>query len=1039
MVLWLSLLDAKGGLPFTTTPGLNDPRGAQWRRWDLHVHTPKSLEQAYGGDTPQAWERFLVDLENLPPEFKALGINDYLFIDGYERLLDEKARGRLANIDLLLPVVELRLDKFGGTESQLRRVNFHVIFSSDLSPAEIRSQFLNLLKADYTVGERFNKAINIDTLRELGQHIIETTPTARRTNADALTVGFNNLNFPLNEIEHLLANTTFTNRHLTAVGKAEWADVKWQQSVADKRTIIERADFVFIAAASSDHCLRARQALMEAEVNSRLLDCSDAHHFANSAEKERIGHCYTWIKADTTFDGLRQVRQAYDERVYLGEMPPKLALVAAHPTKFIDSLEVRRKTNATLAEVWFDNLITLNPDLVAIIGNKGMGKSALTDILALTSNADAPQEKYGFLTENRFRDRRDNKAKHFNATIAWTSGAALTRGLEESVPAGTIPQVRYIPQNYFEELCNETTNPDLLQRELRGVIFRNLTPAQRGRFRDLDELIAMHTREAERRIDELRAELHTINREIVQLEHELSANRRKQLEDALQNQEAALTAHEHAKPEAVSAPAQQTSTPDLESAKAAADAVEKQITQVRRELLGLHDSRTLVANLYQRFLGLQETISKLQKSTAGDLLQLGITFEELLPVSVDFRPLERRHAELDSKIETAEIRLNGKDGLVQEGAALRERVRALRDALDAPARMYQQYLEAQTQWEQQRAMLIGTSEAPGSLEYLKTRLTTTRDEQAERLANLNAERIKTARAIHEQQLGITSFERTLYAPVADRLSRHPVVREQLNVNFMARLVDAGLEQKFLKRINRARIGVFSEEHAMRDLLLTIDLNETDQIEHLLATVVECLHRNAHGETSDIDDLRRQLRKDEEPEELYNFLFGLEYLEPRYALRINDRELAQLTPGERGSLLLVFYLVIDQDDRPLIIDQPEENLDNQSVFELLVPCIREAKERRQIIVVTHNPNLAVVCNAEQIICSRINKDTDQAVTYTSGSIENPVINRHLVDVLEGTWPAFTDRGRKYHDQPQIRMLPVYGAVLGDTKKGQEGKH
>jgi predicted ATPase len=112
-------------------------------------------------------------------------------------------------------------------------------------------------------------------------------------------------------------------------------------------------------------------------------------------------------------------------------------------------------------------------------------------------------------------------------------------------------------------------------------------------------------------------------------------------------------------------------------------------------------------------------------------------------------------------------------------------------------------------------------------------------------------------------------------------------------------------------------------------------------------------------------------------------------------------------------LLVFYLVIDQDDRPLIIDQPEENLDNQSVFELLAPCITEAKRRRQIIMVTHNPNLAVVCNAEQVIWCRIAKDTDHAVTYETGSIENPSINKHLVDVLEGTWPAFTDRGHKYH--------------------------
>ena len=50
----------------------------------------------------------------------------------------------------------------------------------------------------------------------------------------------------------------------------------------------------------------------------------------------------------------------------------------------------------------------------------------------------------------------------------------------------------------------------------------------------------------------------------------------------------------------------------------------------------------------------------------------------------------------------------------------------------------------------------------------------------------------------------------------------------------------------------------------------------------------------------------------------------------------------MSPGERGTLLLVFYLLLDKDDIPLVIDQPEENLDNQTVYELLVPCMKEAR-------------------------------------------------------------------------------------------------
>jgi len=88
------------------------------------------------------------------------------------------------------------------------------------------------------------------------------------------------------------------------------------------------------------------------------------------------------------------------------------------------------------------------------------------------------------------------------------------------------------------------------------------------------------------------------------------------------------------------------------------------------------------------------------------------------------------------------------------------------------------------------------------------------------------------------------------------------------------------------------------------------------------------------------------------------------------------------------------------------------LDNQSVYELLVKYIKMAKNRRQIIIVTHNPNLSVVCDAEQIIYAKIDKANKNTISYTSGSIENPIINKNIVDVLEGTMPAFNNREAKY---------------------------
>tara|TARA_R110002050_G_scaffold153690_1_gene281325 strand:+ start:1458 stop:1835 length:378 start_codon:yes stop_codon:yes gene_type:complete len=123
-------------------------------------------------------------------------------------------------------------------------------------------------------------------------------------------------------------------------------------------------------------------------------------------------------------------------------------------------------------------------------------------------------------------------------------------------------------------------------------------------------------------------------------------------------------------------------------------------------------------------------------------------------------------------------------------------------------------------------------------------------------------------------------------------------------------------------------------------------------------------------------------------------------------------IGQLSPGQRGALLLIFYLLVDKGDNPIILDQPEENLDNETIVSLLVPVLTEAKLKRQIIMVTHNPNLAVVCNAEQIIHCEFSRKDGHQILYTPGAIECNIINNSVVNVLEGTMPAFDNRRIRY---------------------------
>ena len=175
--------------------------------------------------------------------------------------------------------------------------------------------------------------------------------------------------------------------------------------------------------------------------------------------------------------------------------------------------------------------------------------------------------------------------------------------------------------------------------------------------------------------------------------------------------------------------------------------------------------------------------------------------------------------------------------------------------------------------------------------------------------------------------------------------------------------------------------------------------------------MDLLENESNGENVEKRYISDQV-KEGSIESFYEYIFSLKYLEPVYELKLNSVNISQLSPWERWTLLLVFYLSVDKETCPLVIDQPEDNLDNKSVFEILTHYLKNAKRKRQIIIVTHNPNLAVWADAEQIICVNIDKRNNYKFSYISGAIEAPEINNKIVEILEWTRPAFEQRKLKY---------------------------
>lgn len=1012
---------------------MNDPRGSLWRRWDLHVHTPSSLSHNYGADSDATWDRYISALEALPAEFAVIGINDYIFLDGYRKVLEYKSRGRLANISTFLPVLEFRIDKFGGTDSKLRRVNFHVIFSNELSSDQIDQQFLNQLRAKYTLspgldGSSWGGVITRDSLRDLGAKIIESAPPERRPEyGQPLIEGFNNLNLSLDNIHSALDSSYLRGRYITAVGKTEWASLKWNdQSIAEKKTIINGADLVFVAAESPDAYCKARAALSGQGVNSKLLDCSDAHDWADATIKDRIGRCDTWIKADATFRGLQHALLEFEDRVFVGSLPPKLAELKANQQRHICSLAVRKTPGSTLAEQWFQCDIPLNPGLVAVIGNKGSGKSALADIIALGCNS-SQEANFSFLHQTKFRRPRDNKSEHFQGTIRWCSGESVEFPLSRSSDPSDVERVRYIPQSHLERLCNELSaeNGGAFERELRAVIFSHIPVAERLEKPSLDTLLTYLSEGVVERLTELRSELAKINRDIAEIEQYLTPEHKKEVEKRLTARLRELDTHKANKPIEIPKPDADPATRQviddtqkaLEQQRQAILQLEASVEAARQARKALLTQIATADKVIERVTNLETRHKDVARESEQDLKELGLRFEDMVQMTVDTAKLKTLKADLVKR----ETEARNQADQTRDGSdhhkllRAREALVGLQNTLDTPTRRYQEYLTSLKQWEDAGQAIQDDKENPDSVASLKEELKRIASLPSQREA-LTGSRTSLSRKIFDKMAELKDHFRRLYRPVQEFIKGHKTLAESIDLSFDVRIGEQGFIEEVTGWLHQGRSGSFqgTEEgtNKLKALLQKHSFDSADGTEAFLTEFAQMLHNDSRNEPARQMSTKSQLKANKTVAEFYDFIFGLGYLKPRYALKMEGKEIFELSPGERGLLLLLFYLLVEKSDIPLLLDQPEENLDNETVHEVLVPSIRLAKRRRQIIIVTHNPNLAVVSDADQIVAASIDKKNGCRVTYESGALESPVANRFVVRYLEGTMPAFLNREQKY---------------------------
>jgi hypothetical protein len=397
---------------------------------------------------------------------------------------------------------------------------------------------------------------------------------------------------------------------------------------------------------------------------------------------------------------------------------------------------------------------------------------------------------------------------------------------------------------------------------------------------------------------------------------------------------------------------------------------------------------------------------------SGKAEALGIALDSLVDLRIDTQPLSNVvQTRQTRRAAIAARESGGEDSIQSERELLTKRIALVHEQLERPSKVYAAALESRASWEDAiRDVEEGTQQTEG-IRQVNDALNELSSKPGE-LRGARTERLEVVREIHRTLMQQVAIYRALYEPARAFIESHPLGR-QADLEFGVTLTVKDLPERLWSILKRNTAGSFQGtdegDARLKSMMSSTDFTDEDAVIEFVEAVDDAVHRDVRVSPPVDIDVGRLLRAGRSREELYDLVFGLSYLEPDYFLQSNGIPIDQLSPGQKGNLLLMFYLLVDPNPRPLLLDQPDETLDNQTIKDLLVPAIKEAKSRRQVIVVTHNPNVAVVADADQVVTANFD---GQMFTYDSGAIESRVPNEHIVDVLEGTWPAFENREAKY---------------------------
>ena len=713
---------------------------------------------------------------------------------------------------------------------------------------------------------------------------------------------------------------------------------------------------------------------------------SDAHSIARLFNPEQNRYC--WIKADPTFEGLRQILYEPEDRVWIAEAPPNADDVRV----VIDSIGLSATND------WFDEgrEIPLNSGLVAIVGLKGSGKTALADLIAFGCGATLDGE-------SSFVSRAQDHISGLSTELRWNGGETETACVPHE-PGGALgTTVKYLPQKFVDQLCDGDVLSDDLQREVENVIFRHLDGDAQMGCEDFTELRDFRTSGIRDSRQDLKTQIRDTSQEIADLNERRAAIQMKSLRR--QQLPGLLNALARLLPK-VNSEAMRVWLQELTKLRERRSKITETVAALRatrQQVVDLERKLTTKVGEVNSFWATAEQSLKKLGFTAGDISKLAPGW------NVTSAVFKARRDAIDKQIAGVTGTVASTPPSHETAASLDAAIKTLEGELDIDKAKKAKIAEIGIQ---RQHLTNEKRRLDADAEWVE------KSYNDERLLarNIRLEHYLSYFALLDEE---TTVLQELYAPLKQALANQGTHEQKLDVVCRVNVdldawVGRGAELFDLRKTGSFRYDAIEKiaKCKLRRAWAACDALK------IRAAIGECL-----GHIKETYALKNQLKTGFQPKDVAEWLFSVDHLDVTHAIRYEGKDLRLLSPGTKGIVLLILYLAVDRfDNRPLIVDQPDENLDNQSTYEILRKYFREAKQRRQIIIITHNPNLVINTDAEQVIVaeSALRSNGLPTINYTFGSLESvegdgPLegsIREAVCRIMEGGRDAFKMRENRY---------------------------